>query len=66
MTGDRDILARADFHRERFGVTPTVALERATRELDRSDFWTPWEILGSLYVEDQLALYFQRACVTVQ
>ena len=29
--------------------------------LDGCQFWTPWEILGSLHVEDWLDRYFNQA-----
>lgn len=64
MQSDR--ITRAAWHEAVFSVDPKTAMERAERELDMAEYWTPWELRESEYVTDRLAEYIARNFVTVQ
>jgi hypothetical protein len=61
-----DLIARAAWHERTFGVEPREAMDRAERELDLAEYWTPWELRDSEYVIDRLMEYAHRNFVTVQ
>lgn len=64
MQSDR--ITRALWHEATFGVTPWMALARATREFAVEEYFTPWELVDSQYAEDYLAWYIRQTESTVQ